>query len=190
MPQIEIGEATLARLQKHAVPLLDTFDTVINRGFDIYEAHNGQPVAVKASEPACNARTFDPGSPPDLTHTKVLSAKLDGVLLARGANWNGLLKHAIRLAKQRTKNPEDLKCLIIVNHVTGQKDDEGYEYLAGAGLSVQGQDAKAAWRGVAHIAQQLGISVEVTFLWRHKDKAAFPGETGRLAVGLNATIRM
>jgi hypothetical protein len=144
LPQIQIDEATLARLQKHAVPLLDTFDTVINRGFDIYEAHTAHPVTVKTSEPTVSAKTFDPSSPPDLTHTKVLSANLDGVALEKGANWNGLLKQAIRLVSRRAKSAEDLKRFVIVNHVTGQKDDEGYEYLADAGLSVQGQDAKTA----------------------------------------------
>jgi len=34
--------------------------------------------------------------------------------------------------------------------------------------------------------QQLGLPVEVMFLWRHKDKAAFPGETGRLVVAPTA----
>jgi hypothetical protein len=50
MPQITIADATLVRLQKHAVPLLDTFDTVINRVFDAYEAHNGNGTVAMASE--------------------------------------------------------------------------------------------------------------------------------------------
>jgi hypothetical protein len=182
MPQVQIADETLARLQKLAIPLVDTADTVINRIIDAYENGSARYTGEKLAEIAYKGRPFDAASPPDLTHTKVLSAKLDGSALAKGANWNGLLKQAIRLAKQRTKSIDDLKRLVIVNHVVGQKDDEGYEYLADAGLSVQGQDAKAAWRGTAHIARQLGISVEVVFLWRHKEKAAFPGETGRLAV--------
>lgn len=182
MPHIEISPATFARLQRHAVPLVDTIDSVINKWGDAFE--NGHAVVAEPKPvvvpPA--SRSFDAASPPDLTHTKVLSAKLDGASLAKGANWNGLLKQAIRLARKQAKSADDLKRLLIVNYVVGKKDDEGFEYLADADLSVQGQDAKGAWRGLAHIAQQLGIGVEVIFMWRHKDKAAFPGETGRLAV--------
>jgi hypothetical protein len=187
MPQIAITDATLARLQKHAVPLIDSFDTLINRVFDAYEANNGTGDAA-VSESVDTVRTFTASSPPDLTHTKVLSAKIDGTPLAKGANWNGLLKQAVRLAKRRAATADELKRLVIVNFAPGKKDNEGYEYLSDADLSVQGQDAKGAWRGVAHIAQQLGVPVEVVFLWRHKDKAAFPGETGCLAVA-SATSR-
>lgn len=182
MPQIAIADATLARLQKHAVPLIDTFDTVINRIFDVYETRNGDGKQAAASEPVDTTRTFDTSSPPDLTHTKVLSAKLDGSPLAKGANWNGLLKQAVRLAKSRVKTADELRRMVIVNFVPGKREGDGYEYLADADVSVQGQDANNAWRGIFHLAQQLGVSVEVVFLWRHKDKAAFPGETGRLAV--------
>ena len=138
--------------------------------------------AAAASPPSNTVRTFETNLPPDLTHTKVLLAKLDGRPVEDGANWNGLLKRAILLAKQRAATAEGLERLISVNHVSGRKVDEGYKYLAEADLSVQGQDAKGAWRGVAQIAQQLGISVEVVFSWRHKADAAFPGETGRFVV--------
>jgi hypothetical protein len=186
MPQIAIADATLARLQKHAVPLLDTFDTIINRIVDAYEAHNGEGTVAAASEPVDTTRTFEASSPPDLTHTKVLSAKLDGSPLAKGVNWNGLLKQAVGLAKSRVKTSDELKRLVIVNFVPGKKDGDGYEYLPDAAVSVQGQDANNAWRGTLHIAQQLGVSVEVVFLWRHKEKAAFPGESGRFVVAPTA----
>lgn len=182
MPHITIADATLARLQKHAVPLLDTFDTVINRVFDAYEAQNGNATVATPPEPLVTARTFDASSPPDLTYTKVLSAKLDGSPLAKGVNWNGLLKQGVRLAARRAKSADELRQFVIVNFAPGKREGDGYEYLADADLSVQGQDANNAWRGVFHLAQHLGISVEVVFLWRHKPKAAFPGETGRLSV--------
>ena len=35
--------------------------------------------------------------------------------------------------------------------------------------------------GIVHLSQQLGIPVDVVFLWRHKAKAAFPGKTGGLS---------
>lgn len=182
MPQIAIEDATLVRLQAHAIPLIDTFDTVINRIFDAYEAHNGKGSATTASEPADTTKTYEVASPPNLAFTKVLSAKINGTALAKGANWNGLLKQAVKLAKRHANTSEELTRLVIVNFVPGKKDEDGYEYLPDADISVQGQDANGAWRGISHIAQQLGLSVEVVFLWRQRDKAAFPGQTGRLVV--------
>jgi hypothetical protein len=108
--------------------------------------------------------------------------KFDNKLLAKGANWNGLLVEAIRKARANVKTVEDLSRLIIVNFVSGRKEDEGYKYLPEASLSVQGQDANSAWKGAFHIAQQLRCPIEVMFVWRHKEGAAFPGETGCLAV--------
>ena len=38
---------------------------------------------------------------------------------------------------------------------------KGYDYIPEAGLSVQGQDANAAWRGVVdYLAQNLRVPVE------------------------------
>jgi hypothetical protein len=102
--------------------------------------------------------------------------------LAKGVNWNGMLKQAVRLAKSRVKTADDLKRIVIVNFVPGKREGDGYEYLADADVSVQGQDANNAWRGTLHVAQQLGLPIEVVFLWRRKDNAAFPGETGRFVV--------
>jgi hypothetical protein len=185
MPQIAIADATLARLQRHAVPLIDTFDTVINRVFDAYERQDRNDTDAAPAFPHDAARTFEASSPPDLTHTKVISAKLDGSPVAKGANWNGLLKQAVRLAARRAKTADDLKRLIITNFAPGKREGDGYEYLTDADVSVQGQDANNAWRGLFHLAQQLRVPIEVVFLWRHKEKAAFPGETGRLSVSPN-----
>ncbi|TMJ60229.1 MAG: hypothetical protein E6G81_07015 [Alphaproteobacteria bacterium] len=187
MAQIEISDATLALLKRHAEPLVDTFDTIIGKFSHAFEAslRNGDngagPTPAPASEPS--ATLYPASSPPDLTYTKVLSAKLNGSTVANRANWNGILKQMIQTAKTRASNEDDLRRFISVNFVIGRKEDDGYEYLSAAGLSVQGQDTNAAWKGIAHLSRQLGIPVDVVFLWRHKPKAAFPGKTGRLVVG-------
>jgi len=142
---INISSATFVRLQRLAVPLVDDIETVINRLIDSYERQPQAATAVQPLPPLSNARAFDPASPPDLTHTKVLSVKFDGKLLARGANWNGLMMEAIRKAAASATAAEDLKRLIIVNFVHGRKEDEGYKYMPGADISVQGQDANSSW---------------------------------------------
>src|SRR5438105_5560264 len=107
---------------------------------------------------------FNPSTPPDLTHAKILGVSFCSETLGRGQdNWNGLLNVAVREAKARAKSPVEFKQLMIVNFVEGSKQDEGYRPLSELGISVQGQDANGAWRAVSHIAQKLGCQVSVKF---------------------------
>src|ERR1700687_5101959 len=112
MPQIEISDSTLALLKRHSEPLVDTFDTVIGKFGHAFETslrngHNGTaPTPAPAPQPGT---TFYPAnSPPDLTYTKVLSAKFNGSTVSNRANWNGILKQMIQTAKNHAKNEDDL----------------------------------------------------------------------------------
>ena len=89
---------------------------------------------------------------------------------------------AIRAAKERAKSPSELEQLIIVPHLNKPWQDEGFRYYSDLGISVQGQDANGAWRAACHIAQNLGLPLTVTFVWREKEGAAFPGITGRFHI--------
>jgi hypothetical protein len=181
MPQIELTAATLDRLKTFAVPFEDTPETVILRILDAYEqkplAHNGSS---SSAQSAAQPRSFDAVSAPDLKHTKLLSAKLNGASI-REVKWNQLLVEAIRLAKRHANTNDELRRLIPVNFVTGKRETDGYRFYSDIGLSVQGQEANAAWKGAYHIARQLGISIEAEFQWREKEGAAHPGVTGRLS---------
>lgn len=179
---LQLSPTTIGRLQKHAKPFVDTVDTVINRILDVYEKNHVQADDEGDVLTDGNIRDFVPASPPDLTHTKVLSIEFDKAKLSRSdTTWNALLNEAICVAKRNAKSEDELKRLIIVNYVKGKKEDEGYRYLAEANLSVQGQDANAAWKATYHIAKQLSRTFEVIFTWRVKEGAAHPGVTGRLA---------
>ena len=180
-PSIELSPATFGRLQAHAVPLVDTIETVINRMIDSYE--NNSSSAAAGSGNHQTTRVFNPNTPPDLTHTKILGVTFAGKTLSRGQdNWNGLLNAAVHEAKGRSKTPAEFKQLMIVKFVNGEKLNEGYRPLAGTGISLQGQDANGAWRAVCHIAQQLKCPVSVKFAWREKEGAAHPGVIGQLTI--------
>jgi hypothetical protein len=105
MPLYEISDATIGRLNRHAKPFVDTLDAIINKMADAYEAglrdsNDGSGVAngpVVGIEPP--ATSYNPASPPDLTYTKLLSATLNGVIVAKRVNWNGLLKQMITRKK-------------------------------------------------------------------------------------------
>jgi hypothetical protein len=192
MPSIPISDALFARLQRHAVPLVDSGESLLARILDGYEAWivhaNGADTGIAAGgttsgKPAeIRTTTYDPASPPNLTHTKLLSATLDGARLATKTNWKSLRDAMIRKVTAHAKSSEDLGRLILANFVAGRKEDEGYEYIPDLDLSIQGQDADHIWKCIYHIAQRIGCQVEVVFMWRAKPKAEHPGETGRLAV--------
>jgi hypothetical protein len=67
----------------------------------------------------------------------------------------------------------------------GQKEDMGYRFIDAAGVSVQGQDANGAWKATAHIAKTLHMPVKVLFMWYDNEKAANPGQTGKLTLNTN-----
>jgi len=184
-PPIELSTETFARLQAYAVPFIDHPEDVIKRFAEFYEKHHPLPGApVEAIvDVQDDVRRCNPVTPPDLTHTKVLTVEFGGERLERSqANWNGLLIAAVLKAKAEAKSAADFKRIVVVNFVDGQKTDEGYRFLRQAGISVQGQDANASWRAACHIAQELGCHVLVNFAWRQKEGAAFPGETGQFLI--------
>lgn len=69
-----------------------------------------------------------------------------------------------------------------VNIVKGKKTNEGYRDLPDIDISVQGQDANSACHGIVTAAQALRIELDLGFIWRHKEGAAFPGERARLHI--------
>ena len=207
LTQIPISDQTVRRLKNHAVPLEDSYDSLISRLLDFYEQNHEttatdenqqisrSAVKVRLQQYASQSgdrkiqqlldtidapveRTFDPFVPPNLTHTKVTLAFIAGQP-PPSLSWNGLLDEAVRLARGKLKSFAEIRKISQMNIVEGRKTDDGYHFLEDVNISVQGQDANDAWRCAAHIARYLGCSVEVQFLWRTKEKAAYPGLNGR-----------
>jgi len=189
-PPVELSPQTFARLQAHAIPLVDSIETVINRFIDYYEANDsheakdGAPIsAAPHIADQKNIRQFNPVTPPDLTFTKVLAIEFNGKPFEQGRmNWGSLLIAAIREAKAKATSASEFQQLVVVNFVTRQKNDEGFRYFPDLGISVQGLDANSTWRGICHIVQKLGYQLQVTFVWRQKPGAAFSGEIGQFTI--------
>jgi hypothetical protein len=185
MPAITVLEQTFERLQRHAKPLVDTPDTVINQALDALE-QRAMPPPPSNGDGMQTERRIDPRALPNLTHTKVLDASVEDMPVAK-ANWNLLLDEILRRAMKRVGTFDKLRQLCPVNIVKGRKEDEGYSYLSDIDISVQGQDANGACRAVVTAAQGLGLAIEIGFMWRHKESAAYPGERARLRIaGTNA----
>ena len=179
MPDVTIEQSTFERLQRHARPLVDTTDMVVNRALDALEER--EPELASGVDRADSERQIDPRILPDLKHTKVLDAALAGERVIK-PNWNLLLDKMLVRAMRRLSDFDKLYRLCPVNMVRGRKEDEGYGYLSEIDLSVQGLDANAACRALVTAAQGLGIGLEIGFMWRHREGAAHPGERARLIV--------
>lgn len=180
MPEITIEQTTFERLQRYAVPFVDTPDMVIVRALDALDGLSAGEAQEHRSGADAEQR-IDPRALPRLTHTKVLEAAIDGEPVAK-PNWNLLLDQMLRRAKARVGSFEKLRQVCPVNMVEGRKEDEGYGYLSDIGVSVQGQDANGACRATVLAAQALNIGLEIGFMWRLKEAAAFPGERARIRV--------
>lgn len=183
MPSVDLSPGTFSRLQAYAGPL-GTIETVISRLLDSYEANPGAPTipaVIAVSDFRTAIRDFSPLAPPELKHSKVRQVILAGKELRHAeTNWNRLLAATICEAMARIKNVNEVRRQIIVKSVAGRKEGEGYRYLTDVGLSVQGQDANAAWRAALHLAKHIGCDLCVVFTWPENPDLAYPGVTGRL----------
>ena len=184
MQMVSLSQETFSRLQAHAVPLVDSIETVINRALDALEATSGETRQTNG----VGTRPFNPANPPNLSFTTVRSVIFEGKRhIPSETYWNSILVASIREAAKRKMSPAQIAELLIVNNILGKKDEGGYKFIEEAGLSVQGQDSNAAWKAAHHLATELGFSIEVSFVWQNNPKAAFPGVTGTYSLGRKQT---
>lgn len=185
--QIVLSDQTIAGLKRHAEPLDDTYDSVVARLIDFFESHRSTTSEVTSVPPITRAslpppEEFNPYSPPNLRHTKVTTARVAGMPLPN-PSWNGLLDEVLRRSFPVFGGFQALDSVASVKMVAGRKTDEGYHYIQEFDFSVQGQDANDAWKCAALLASMVQCPVEVQFVWRTKEGAAFPGTSGRFAIG-------
>ena len=178
MPEVRIEQATFERLQRHARPLIDSVDGVVNRALDALEDRKVSHLQEMAQ---AVDHDVDPDRLPDLTYTKVLTARLAGQDVAK-PNWNRLLHRALARAMREAGDVDELRRQCPANMVAGRKTENGYHHLPEADISVQGLSANEACGALTVTARALGIGVDIVFLWRAKDGAAHPGKRGRLKI--------
>jgi hypothetical protein len=124
--------------------------------------------------------TYPAAAPPSLKFTKPLSIKLEGETLPKQKlYWNLLLFEVIDRAAAKMDKLA-LRHAILVNKKEKKYVLDGYRYIENAGLSVQGSEAKNAWKATIHLIKAAGLSVEVDFQWETKEGAAHPGKVGRM----------
>ncbi len=181
MPEITIQRSTFERLQRFAKPLVDTPDTIIAKALDALDQLEGQGTSFGEGQGG-SERQLDPHALPNLTHSKVLDARIGGSRVEK-PNWNRVLAEVLRQAIRRAGSFEGVQVLCPANTAKGRKEDDGFSYLADVDVSVQGQPANGACHAMVAMAEACGILLDVRVMWRLKEEAAYPGERGRFKVG-------
>lgn len=184
MPMVHLSDALFARAQSHAIPLVDDVESVINRAFDALEGSHGKEES-KPSDPDSQAiRSYNPKTPPNLAFSQPVSIKVDGEDMPYGQlYWNNLMFKVIGKAVVAGYTGESLRTLMVVPSVLGTKVDQGFKPVETAGISVQGQDANGAWKQTFHLADHLGLKLEVVWRWQTNEKATLPGQKGSFTIG-------
>jgi hypothetical protein len=189
MATIEIPDSLFERLQKLAVPLVDTPATVIQRLLNGHEAETGQAITrADAGQPgpgesrrAPALSESEPGKVPSLRHTRILEAKFAG---RKADGWNSLVHVAHIEAVKRLGSVESVRRISTAKLMPGNANSEraraGFRYVAEINVCIQNVDANHAWSNTFRLAKALKVPVEVELEWLDKHEAALPGKTARL----------
>lgn len=180
---IRVSESTYNHLESLSKGF-DTPGNVIDRLLKFYEDHHTQVASpVKPSPPIVappgSIKTLNPDNPGDLTHTKILAGWFGNEKIN---NWIRLVYAAHKYAIGYFGNFEALERETFSNIVNGSLTESGYHEYPDLGISIQGQDSNNSWRSAMHLAREINISrIEVLIKWRNNEKAAYPGQKGRLS---------
>lgn len=180
MPTIEITDHDFTRLQKVAVPFIDTPATAFTKVMDAFERSMGCANSVDVPVPAASTLpVYHHDNLPPLTHTKLLEARFGGVQPEKAA-WDALVRLALVEVRNKVGTIQDLRKMAAANVVEGRKDDEGYKFLPEHGFSYQGVSAEDAVKIVFRCAKGLKVDFAAEFEWRSKEDAYRRGERARL----------
>lgn len=177
MQQITISPATFKRLQSHAEPLVDTTESVINRALDALERPEKKLVspAPDNTPTATVERLIDPLQIPDLLHTKILEATVDGTG-EQPCTWKTLLEKMVLSAAEHGRTFEEIYAMCPSSTVfKGHKQCQRCKYLHNIDITVKRRSPGKACQAIVTIAQNLGIALDIGFRWPN-------GQRGRLRI--------
>jgi hypothetical protein len=177
-PVVRISDLTFERLQKHAMPFVDTPETVISRILEFYESRGEQHSNTPKDRLYVTGGEFDPDNHPSLHHARIIAAEFDG---RPASGWNELVRVAHERAMEHFRTFEALRSASLSNISNGQRNAEGFHYAPEIDISIQYADANMAWRNALHLARKLSCAIRAEFEWRNKKGAALPGQSGVLS---------
>jgi len=175
MPAIEITDSQFERLQRFAIPLVDTSITAFDKVLGLAEQTPSPPN--KALEDPEILR-FTRRTLPSMKDAVILSGTIDGEVLSRH-QWVDALLVTLRVVKTKMPLVEATRGTS-VNVTEQRKNTGGYRWREGLGVSVQGVSATSAARAVLDLGERYDIPVELRIRWHNSPSAAYPGQQALL----------
>ena len=175
------GETTVLRIDKGKVTVSRVnvkHEVVISPKRRGSQLEGSSPTPLRP-EPGNNNIVVDPHKLPNLKHTKVLSAFIDGDQMPKQQlRWRYIRNKLIHIAIQQGKDIGWLSSQSSVKFIKGNKAPYYYQYLPDCNISVSGTDAESTGQISVNIALELSIPVKLKLEWRkNKKDSAYPGET-------------
>jgi len=120
---------------------------------------------------------------PDLTHTRVRLAIVDGTLTTE-RRWNGVLEYMFRKAYPKIGGYRGIvACCTTINFSEDDDENHGFKFIEDLGLAYQNASVQCIWPAIHELALKLQIAAEVRFTWLRKKKARYPGREGVIIFG-------
>ena len=173
--KIDISDSLFKKLQEHAVPLIDTPQSVLERWAEAYEASRKKTTLARVNGPEPDLR-LNPLAPPDLKHS-FSQGDFNG---KHFDNWNDLLRLSHIEAFSVVKSFSELRKMTRASIQKGRFSERGYHYVESIDLSIQGVDANRAWTNSLRLAQYIKVPIKALVGWRNKEAAVYPGKSGIL----------
>ena len=179
---IKIEQATFRRLGQHA-ETFESEDALINRILDAFEKQHPKPKPTPRDprEKFRDLEIISEKNLPDLKHTKIIRALVDGVPIQKLA-WRYVLDQVLISTEKQNYDISQIARRVSLNIVTGFRKGKGYTYIEDINISVQGMSANKTCQASIQIAQKIGVEIDIRFQWNFKDKAQRPGEFGRIKI--------
>lgn len=179
--KIEISEELFTRLQKLAVPFVDTPETVIEKAISMLEGTSitDKNVSNNQARQKHSIKTYKSYEAlPSVKHTKPKSVVIDGVEFT-DSKWSGV-NHWVHTRAAAIVGIDELISLSKANIKRGIKEENGFDYLPKIGCSIQRSDASTTLRQICHLAKELDFNVSIFFEWKDHEEAAYPAESACL----------
>ena len=171
MPTIRLSEKTASLLKQIAVPLEDSYDSVI---FRLAEAAVSgipypRPERVDKADRTDGREVWQGkvsgDEHPDLLHSDVRDAFF-GEQRINKPSWSSLINHAHEVAL-RELGFSELRVATKANIREGKFAKQGFKYLSAVDLSLQGTDANDSWENSLRLAKRLNVAIKVIIEWPH-----------------------
>ena len=182
MRTIEISETTYERLEGYSEGFRDTEDKVINKALDALDLQNKNITKNQFIPKPMNTQLqFESNKIPDVSFSKPLSMKIDGVESST-RKWVELLDPILSIAIDRGLSIFDLKRKYAFNITEDSDDHTHYRFISNLGIWIQPLSSKDVLKRVQKIAQDLQIELEIVVKWLQNDKAQFPGMEAKIRI--------